>query len=213
MSDKVVILANGKFPEHDIPLEYLKTASKVICCDGAAHNLINYGIEPFVIVGDFDSVDRTKISNYSDRFQIDSDQETNDLTKAVKWCHKHSITKVTILGATGLREDHTIGNISLLAEYAHNMNVRMVTDTGEFIAILKAAEIKSFPGQYISIFSIDQATEITSDGLKYPLKNMKLKNWWVATLNEATGNKFSLLFEGGPLIIYLKFHEILSVTL
>lgn len=205
MSDKVVILANGKFPDHSIPLGYLKEASKVVCCDGAAINLINYGIEPIAIVGDFDSVDKSKISGYSDRFHIDPDQETNDLTKAVNWCLTRGITDVTILGATGLREDHTIGNISLLAEYAQHINVRMVTDTGEFIAILKTAEISAFPGQNISIFSIDPSTEITSNGLKYPLKSMKLKNWWMATLNEAMGNHFTLTFEGGTLIIYRQF--------
>lgn len=212
MSEKVVILANGKFPENDIPLGYLKSASKVVCCDGAAHKLINSGIEPFVIVGDFDSVDKTKISKYSERFLIDSDQQTNDLTKAVNWCHNHDITDVTILGATGLREDHTIGNISLLAEYAHYMNVRMITDTGEFRVLLASDEIDTFPGQDISIFSIDPETDITSSGLKYLLEKMKLKNWWMATLNEATGNKFSLSFEGGPLIIYLKFPEKLIAT-
>jgi thiamine pyrophosphokinase len=80
----------------------------------------------------------------------------------------------------------------------------MVTDTGIFRPLLKSSEILSFPGQQISIFSIDPETEVTSYGLKYPLNQTKLTNWWFATLNESLGDRFSLDFNG-RLIVYLKF--------
>jgi thiamine pyrophosphokinase len=207
MSEKTIILANGKFPEHEIPLGYLKNAGKVICCDGAAHNLDRYGIEPYAIVGDIDSLHGATIRKFSRRLYKDADQATNDLTKAVMWCIARGLTEIVILGATGLREDHTIGNISLLAEYTKLVKVRMITDTGELIPLLTSAEISTFPGQNVSVFSIDPETEISSSGLKYPLKRMKLKNWWMATLNESEGSLFTLTFEGGPLIIYLQFPD------
>ena len=97
-----------------------------------------------------------------------------------------------ILGATGKRDDHTVGNISLLASYAGNMNVFMVTDSGIIRPLNESGEVDSFKGQQVSIFSIDPGTEITSSGLKYKLDRMKLKSWWNGTLNESTGNKFSL---------------------
>jgi hypothetical protein len=34
-----------------------------------------------------------------------------------------------------------------------------------------------------------------------------VNNWWVATLNEATGEKFKLEFNDGRVIVYLKFPE------
>jgi thiamine pyrophosphokinase len=112
--------------------------------------------------------------------------------------------EVVIIGATGKREDHTIGNISLLSEYVREMNVIMVTDTGIIIPFLKSSTISSFPGQQVSIFSIDPETKVTSQGLRYPLSGTKIKNWWFATLNEALGETFSLEFSG-RLIVYLKF--------
>ena len=45
------------------------------------------------------------------------DQETNDLTKAVNYVKTLGFREVLILGATGRREDHTLGNISLLAQF------------------------------------------------------------------------------------------------
>jgi hypothetical protein len=43
--------------------------------------------------------------------------------------------------------------------------------------------------------------------LKYPLNKRRLNNWWEATLNEAEGDSFELGFNGGPLIVYLKFGD------
>ena len=200
-----VIIADGTFPTHELPLGYIRNAERIICCDGSTRAAVNAGFEPAAIVGDMDSLDSEMLSKYSDRIYPDQDQETNDLTKAVSWCKKMGYTDIAIVGATGKREDHTIGNISLLAEYRNDANVLMITDTGIFRPFLKSSEINTYPGQQISLFSIDPENEITTQGLLYPLKGTKLKNWWCGTLNEATGESFSIEFSRGRVIVYLKF--------
>jgi thiamine pyrophosphokinase len=204
---ETAILANGKFPDHPYPLGYLLNARRVICCDGAADSLIDFGLVPFAIVGDCDSVNKKIAEKYSDRIFRDPDQETNDLTKSVNWCATQGFQDVAILGATGKREDHTLGNISLLSEYSSIVNVKMVTDAGIFLPVSGSCEIESERGQQVSIFSIDPNIEITTSGLKYKLEKKKLLNWWNATLNEAEGKSFSLQFKGGPLIVFLKFPD------
>ena len=200
-----VILADGSFPVHEIPLGFLRNASRIICCDGAAGSLVNFGLEPFAIVGDCDSLNPEIMDKYTNRIFKDNDQETNDLTKTVRWCSERGYKDIVILGATGKREDHTVGNISLLAEYAQFMNVKMITDTGIFYPLVKSGRFESSPGQQVSVFSIYPDTEITSSGLRYPLSNRKLKNWWEATLNEATGDSFELEFKGGAVIVFIVF--------
>lgn len=204
---ETAIIANGKFPDHPLPLGYLLRAKRVICCDGAADSLIDFGLEPFAIVGDCDSVNKKIAGKYQDRLFRDDDRETNDLTKAVKWCSGRRYNDIVILGATGKREDHTLGNISLLVEYAAFTTIKMVTDAGIFFPILESTGIETQKGQQVSIFSIDPLTEISSTGLKYKLDHKKLTNWWVATLNEATGNHIELGFTGGPIIVFLKFRD------
>jgi thiamine pyrophosphokinase len=81
----------------------------------------------------------------------------------------------------------------------------MATDTGIFRTYYNSCDVETFAGQQVSIFSIDSDTEITLTGLKYPLSNAKLTNWWVATLNEALGNKISLNFKSGRIIVFLKY--------
>ncbi len=205
MFSETVILANGQFPTHNIPLGCLSNAKEIICCDGAAEGLLKFGIEPLAIIGDCDSLDQQIADKFKNKIFRYKEQDTNDLTKSVAWCSERGYNDIVILGATGKREDHTIGNISLLADYARKLKVVMVSDSGIFHPVLKSTSFDSSAGQQVSVFSIDPETEITSAGLRYPLRRMKLTNWWQATLNEATGDKFSLEFTGGPLIVFLAF--------
>ncbi|MEA1887793.1 MAG: thiamine diphosphokinase [Bacteroidota bacterium] len=204
MSKPVVILANGLFPSAGLPLGYLNNAEHIVCCDGSVSALLDYGLEPWAIVGDLDSLPEEMKRKYADRLYYDEDQETNDLTKAVRYCLVNGCTDIVILGATGLREDHTLGNISLLADYAESLSVKMVTEYGLFIPVQSGKSVSSWPGQRISIFAIDKDIKISSSGLKYRLNELELKNWWMGTLNECTGDHFTLHFKSGRVLAFLE---------
>jgi len=203
MSNKAVILADGQFPQHDIPLDILRSTDDIICCDGATGKLVNAGIEPKYIVGDLDSIPSDLKHKYADRLYHFPDQDTNDLTKAINFCIDKKYDTIYILGATGLREDHTLGNISLLIAYAtKEINVVMLTDFGTFTPLLSSATIQSYKGQQISIFQLTSETMITTKGLMYPIVNRPLLKWWQGTLNEALSDSFEISFDNGELIVF-----------
>jgi thiamine pyrophosphokinase len=202
---KTVILANGTYPFHPVPLAALHEADMIVCCDGAAGKVVAHGLEPAIIIGDLDSVPEAVKEQYTEILVRDSDQETNDLTKAVNWCISNGIQEVAILGATGIREDHTLGNISLLTEYSHRIDAVMLTDTGTFRVYDRSVTIASHPGQQVSLFSIDPSLKVTSAGLRYPLDGLTLHSWWRGTLNEAGGDCFTLGFVGGQVIVFQQY--------
>ena len=195
---EAVILANGEYPAHELPLRLLAEAQFVVCCDGAAKEYISRGHTPDVIIGDGDSL----LPEYKKRFssiilQI-SDQETNDQTKAVHYLQSKGIRKIAIVGATGKREDHTLGNISLLVEYMRSgMEVRTVTDYGTFIPVNDTQSFASHPGQQVSIINFG-AEGLKGEGLFYPLSDFS--NWWQGTLNEATADEFTIHCTGEYLV-------------
>jgi len=205
-----VILANGTFPTHPIPVAALRNATPLVCCDGAVNKLLAAGMAPDVIIGDLDSMGPDIRSRFGDRLIEVADQETNDLTKAIRWCQEQDMRAVTILGATGEREDHTLANLALLATYARDMSVEMITDFGTFSVVREPRTFPCHPGQQISIFSLTPETGITSAGLKYPLNSLKLMEFWQGSLNEATGDSFSLTFSQGTLLVYRVFGEALE---
>lgn len=188
-----VVVANGAFPKNPIVLDLLRKASVVIACDGAVEALTEIEITPSAIVGDMDSIPFNLYIQYADRVHLDEDQETNDLTKAVQFAHQTGHKEILIMGATGLREDHTLGNISLLMDYTSLFDkVEMVTDFGLFTPLLQSTTFNCLPGQQVSFFSITAEGTVTTHGLQYPLHNHRLTSWWQGTLNETLGTEFSL---------------------
>lgn len=200
---ETVILANGIFPAHNIPLSIIDNCDFLVCCDGATNNLHKTSKLPNAIVGDCDSLSDKNKTYYKDIIHRISEQETNDLTKAVNFCLKQGRNKITILGATGKREDHTIANISLLCEYMKDGDVQMITDYGIFVAIDSPAYFESLKEQQVSLFCIDRCV-LSTDKLKYPIKDQIFTNWWQASLNEATDEEF-FVDTNGRTIIYRAF--------
>ena len=43
---QTVIIADGTFPLHQIPLGYIRNAERIICCDGSADNTVLAGFIP-----------------------------------------------------------------------------------------------------------------------------------------------------------------------
>ena len=153
-----VIVANGIFPSHPVPLAILQNANHVVACDGAVIHVP----QAEAVVGDGDSV---PAEYHSRLIQVD-EQEDNDLTKATRYCLAQGWHYIAYLGATGLREDHTLGNISLLMRYYREMDV---------------------------IFNFG-CTHLLSEGLKW--NSYAYRELWQGTLNEALTDHFTLRAEG-----------------
>ena len=201
MKDNVfdaVIVAGGEFPTAMQPLDILNNAPFVVCCDGAADRYIATGHIPDAIVGDGDSISEENREKYAHLLHIIGEQESNDQTKAVRYCMEHGKRRIAIVGATGRREDHTIGNISLLIEYARKgCDVCSFTDHGMFIPCNGDTTLPCRKGQQVSIFAIT-AKELLAQGLLYPIYDFT--NWWQGTLNECTGEQFTIHAKGEYLL-------------
>ena len=196
---KIIILADGNYPTHSIPCELLKSGLPVVCCDGAANRYIEEGGNPIAIIGDGDSVSPRIKEQFAHCFHPVAEQETNDLTKAVSFAATSGYTDIIILGATGKRECHTLGNISLLIDYQRRgLNVRMLTDHCEIRPCLGKQSFNTFVGQQISIINFG-AKGFGSTGLRYPIYDFS--TWWQGTLNEATDTIVTIEANGEYLIL------------
>ena len=190
----IVILAAGDFPQAEAPLRALHEADVRICCDSAAEALVAHGLEPDFIVGDLDSLTPAFQERYAGILTRIAEQDDNDLTKAFHLALTLDPSRITVVGATGRREDHTLGNVSLLLDYAREAAcpVEMLTDYGRFTAIFDTATLPAVPGRQVSIFAFDNSLKITSAGLKYPTDAVVFDTLWKATLNEALSDAFTL---------------------
>lgn len=195
-----VILANGDYPSASLPLQVLGEALYVVCCDGGANEYLAKGHLPDVIIGDGDSLSEENRKKHASLIRHNPDQETNDQTKAVQFLLSQGKKRIAIVGATGKREDHTIGNISLLMEYMRmGADVRMYTDYGVFIPCEGTCTWECRVGQQMSIFNFT-ATGMKAKGLAYPIYDFK--TWWQGTLNTCTEPSVTIEAEGEYLVFF-----------
>jgi thiamine pyrophosphokinase len=208
MHKTVVIICDGQFPKTEYPRYLLRTADFIICCDGALKKFMKnsvaiFGEEklPDLVIGDMDTLPASWQKKYTDIIVKESEQEHNDQTKAVRWALNNisGISNLYILGSTGGRADHTIGNLSLLMEYTRMFSlgeimIEAVTDEGTIFAINDTTEFDCGAGRSISIFSPDSTLNIKSTGLEYQTDGVVFDNWWKATLNKASQDNVKLEF-------------------
>lgn len=195
---EAAVIGNGEFPRREIMDNWLRRVSFTVCCDGAADRFLSMGLTPDLIIGDCDSIsDQTKLQ-YTHLICTIADQESNDQTKAVRYLASKGFRNLVILGATGRRDDHTLGNISLLISYLEcGIMAVMPTDTGVFIPCCNKMSFRAFAGQQISIFRF-KAEGLHGENLKYPLRDFDM--FWQGTLNESTDKDFSIYAKGCYLV-------------
>ena len=200
--NRTVILAAGSFPRKGgTAWRLLAAATRVVACDSAADAYRRrFRKWPDVIIGDLDSLRAAEdVGPYRDVELIRvSDQDTNDLEKAMAYCAKRGWKDPVIVGATGKREDHTIGNVFRALDYG----LTIVTECGRFVPVRGSMAFKVKKGAAISIFAPDPKTRMTSKGLEWPLDNVKFRNLYCATLNRATGTRVTLTTTK-PISIYI----------
>lgn len=210
MPKNVVIICDGAFPKTEYPRYLIRTADFIICCDGALKKFLRHSQAifgetrlPDLVTGDMDSLSERMKEQYADIILKIDEQENNDQTKAFTWAIENigGPGSIYILGATGEREDHTIGNISLLMEYARKhdleamgINVEMISDHSTMFAVTDSFEMDCGIGRKISIMTPDSSLRISSEGLEWPLDDVVFDNWWKATLNRASQDTVRLNF-------------------
>lgn len=183
---EVVIVANGSLSDDEMTRELIEEAPHLIICDGALSGYLSLSERtPDAVIGDGDSVKQRDLEEIGVEFIKVADQETNDLTKAVKYALSKGWKEMGILGASGKREDHTLGNIALLAKY-HQMGAmpRMISQYGVMMPFKGLLQLKVKVLQQLSLFALSSAP-MSARGVAYPFEDRFFGALWEATLNYA----------------------------
>lgn len=194
-----IVLANGAYPQQSKLRSLLCKAIDseqhfVACCDGAVNNLYLHTQQvPDLVVGDLDSVGPELRALLGDKLVHIAEQETNDLSKTIRYIHQtQGKQRIVLLGATGKREDHTLGNISLLPSYAPLVEeLVLLSDTGYFRLITSHCSLEVKVGTQLSFFAFGPEA-ISVRGVQWPIEQMSLPYLWSGTLNRACSERIEI---------------------
>lgn len=202
---KFIILANGKSPKKNL-IKYLEKTgySSLICADGGADSALRMGIIPDVIIGDLDSASPEALKYFKNKSEIKKIGRQNDTD--VEKCLKYAISKkageAVLTGVTGDRLDHTFCNLGIVLKFYDKIKLHIAAENSFLSAYTGNVELKTVPGETISLYGFDRKTKITSHGLKYPLKNTALPfGERESTSNVAVADSVKLKIKGGIIFV------------
>lgn len=171
-------------------------------------------ILPNWILGDFDSISDEIIEWYKNQDEIPvrqykPEKDDTDTRLGMELALKLGSDKIFLLGATGGRLDHYMGNLQSLLIPAREGKEGWILDEQNAITVKKAGKFciykKDQFGKYISFFSMgDEVTGLTLSGFKYLLDGYTLKNSdGIAVSNELLEECGVIEFETGYLMMNL----------
>lgn len=176
----------------------------IICADRGVAHAQKIGIEPDLIVGDFDSLGYVPKSDCS-IMQFKPEKDDTDLMIALKEAIKLGFKDILIYAALGGRLDHTFASIQTLA-YAleHGAKAQLVSESdiaelfvpGEYI-------IKRKEGYSLSLFSFsEKVTGLTIKGAKYEVTDVDLEySFPLGVSNEIVEAEAAISFRSGRLLV------------
>ncbi|MDO5035708.1 MAG: thiamine diphosphokinase [Porphyromonas sp.] len=199
---QAVVVAHGEMVGDAETQRLLEQSEHVVVCDGALERYLELTDRmPDAVVGDGDSVQEELLTKLGLTMVQVAEQETNDLTKSVRYALEQGWRRLSIVGGTGKREDHMLGNFSLLADYHFELGaeVRMSSQYGLFVPFTGELTVDLIRGQQLSFFALEQVP-MSVEGVLYPFEGQVFDRLWQATLNEALGGEVRVHAAGRAMI-------------
>lgn len=176
----------------------------IYCADGGYLQAKKYGVEPDIIIGDFDSSPQPENST-AKVIKLPVMKDDTDTYYIARQLVKAGFSEAVFCGVTGGRFDHTFANIQMLKFLAENGVNASIMDKDTVITVIKdgVIELEAKEDCYFSIFSLDETCYGVSErGSKYELSDVELKNSFpIGVSNEFIGKPVQVSVKKGSLLI------------
>ncbi len=176
---EIVIITNGNI--YNLKAMKDKIIGKyIICVDGAGRYLMELDIIPNLLIGDLDSI-KPNVLAWMDKNKVPcksfpSRKNATDTELALEYAIGLKAKSITIFGAIGSRQDHTISNILLLHKLLQtNIQGKIINENNVIMMTDSKLEVHGKKGENISIIPLSGSVKgVTLKGLEYPLDNEDL---------------------------------------
>lgn len=215
MKKECLIIAGGEwdttFASRYVKEKYGMELPTVITADLGLSRAVRLGLWPDLLLGDFDSLDRSYLEDYrkqtgKEPLFFPSEKDDTDSALAVEAALEQGASHICILGGTGGRLDHTLANISLLVRCMEAGVQGELVDSCNRIRLIDARlDIRKDEqfGAYVSLLPLSaDVTGITLEGFRYPLTNAVIsQGMTLGVSNEILGETGSIRIRTGKLLV------------
>ncbi len=179
-----LIFANGDLNDGSAVRLALRQACDplIIAADGGARHAWTLGLQPQIVIGDFDSLTEaelnTLIASGAEIRRHPVHKDETDLELALLAAAEQGCDLIRVIGGVGDRLDQTLGNVYLLALPAlRGRDVRLVSgEQTTWLAYPGDLPICGGAGDTLSLLPIGgDVRGISTEALQYPLHNETLR--------------------------------------
>lgn len=205
----LALIANGFIENYALLSPYIRRYPYLVAVDGGLAHCQAMNLRPDILVGDLDSVTEAQLSRVVDIpiHRLHPDKDETDLEVAVQLFEQPQIREMTIFGGLRKRTDHCLGNLHLLRRYPGKLRIESETET--IFCVHGTYTIPSVVGQVISLIPLGTpARGVSTQGLRWELKQATLDSHFLSVSNEATGPSIQIsVLEGDLLCIIQRISE------
>jgi len=202
--EKIAIIANGEVKDYDRLIPSIKGYDQYVAVDGGLNHCGALGVTPLLLFGDMDSVNcevKKKFPHLKE-LTFEREKDETDLELTLQFLMRKNPKSITIFAGFGKRIDHSLSNLISLTRYPGK--VFLETEREILGAIDQTLEIGTHKGQTVSLIPINgPVIGVTTDGLKWNLKDDRLDKSSVGVSNEATEKSIFVTVKMGDLLFSL----------
>lgn len=195
----VTLAGGGPFSRRDLHL-CLARAPVPAAADGGADRLLQLGVMPQAVIGDFDSLSakaRAEIP-LSRQYPV-PEQATTDFDKALR---SVEAPFVLALGFAGARLDHGLAAMNTLVTRADRRCILIGPKDLAFAAPPQLS-LELVPGDVLSLFPMARVTG-QSEGLEWPIQGLSFApDGMIGTSNRVVARQVELTFDAPGMLVIL----------
>ena len=165
------LICNGSLKDLRFHRDQMKNDDFIIAVDGGANHCHRMGITPNLMLGDFDSIDKSTMESFAEVPRITVPAEKDFTIGNNRGNSKENL----ILGALGgKRVDMEISNLLLLSRYREFIEIADDVSSVRCVRAGESIEVSHRQDQYLSIIPLSPLVKTgKSYGLKYPLEGLE----------------------------------------
>lgn len=166
---RCVIVGGAEIGDYRRARQALEPGDFYVFCDSGLRHRGPLGVEPHLIVGDFDSHPEPHLP--AETIVLPREKDDTDTVYAVKEALRRGFGDFLLLGVIGGRLDHTLGNLGILLMLDSLDKPCVALDDYSQLEIVSRRPARVSPAfPYFSLLNISgTARGITIRGAKYPL--------------------------------------------
>lgn len=182
----------------------------IIAADSGAEYAASLGLKPDIILGDFDSVSDETLESFKEagclikKFTPEKDETDFDI--ALKEAISLNPLKITVIGGSGTRLDHTLTTFFCIMRVLESGVECEMIDSNNRIYFRNSDFVINKDDQYgsfVSLVPITESVTLSIKGMKYPLENKKVfRGESLCQSNEIVDEKAEISVKDGTVAVF-----------